>query len=81
MNENFGVGGRGEYVSTSAQFVTEFVVIFDDAIVDEGNARGAVHVGMGVVLPRGSVSGPTGVTDASGASVRTVISLGDQIGN
>ena len=47
-----------------AQIGPEFGVIFDDAVVGDGNLAGAVGVRMRIRLGRASVSRPTGVTQA-----------------
>ena len=41
----------------------ELEVVLDDPVVDEGEATGAVEVGVGVVVGRVAVGGPAGVAD------------------
>jgi len=49
----------------------ERAVVFDDAVVDEGDAAGLVEVRVGVDLCWRSVGGPAGVGNAGGGRVET----------
>ena len=67
MRQHFGVRGRGKDVAPFAKLGAEFLVVLDDAVVDERNRTGTVHVGVGIFFARGSVGGPTSVADAGRA--------------
>ena len=45
------------------KLITEFLMVLDNAVVEEGNRSGAVHVGMSIVFARRTVRGPAGVTN------------------
>jgi hypothetical protein len=45
----------------------EAVVIFDDAVVDDGDFAGLVEVRMGIFIGGRAVGGPAGVADAEAA--------------
>ena len=64
VGDGFGVGVGGEGVARRAQFVADFLVVFDDAVVDDGDS-GAAHVRVGVGFARHAVCRPTGVGDAA----------------
>jgi len=64
MREHLGVGAGFEFVAGLEQFVPEPVVIFDDAVVDDGDPAGLIQVGMGIYVGRRAVGGPAGVADA-----------------
>ena len=46
----------------------EFVVIFDDSVVNDGNGRG--DMGVGIFLSDGSMSSPSGMADSGGSAER-----------
>ncbi len=48
VREDFGVGLRGESVAFGQQPNLELLMIFDDAVVDEGEFAGLIEVRMGV---------------------------------
>ena len=50
-----------------AKLLAQGVVVLDAAVVDDGDAAGAVEVGVGVELRGGADGGPAGVADADGA--------------
>ena len=54
-------------------------VILDDAVVDERQSAGAVHMGMGVAGGRPAVGGPAGVADPSAASRGCVLTEQPQV--
>ncbi|MNQ41791.1 hypothetical protein D3C85_554780 [compost metagenome] len=68
MRDDFGVGLAFKDVAHGLQFGAQFVVVFDDAVVDQRNARLVVaqmrKMRMGVVRGGHAVGGPTGVGDA-----------------
>ena len=64
MRQHLGVGAGFEFVAGGEQFLFERVVIFDDAVVDDGDPAGLVEVRMGIDVRRRAVRGPAGVADA-----------------
>ena len=52
MREHFGVGVGFELVAGREQFLLERVVIFDDAVVDDGDFAGLIEVRMGIFVRR-----------------------------
>lgn len=46
------------------ELLPQGAVIFDDAVMDQGQAAGAVGVGVGVRVAGDAVGGPAGVADA-----------------
>ena len=64
MGDDLGVRFTGEAMPLGLQRGAQGGVILDDAVVDDGDPAGAVHVRMGVELGRRAVRGPAGVGDA-----------------
>ncbi len=52
------------------EFVFELEVVFDDAVVDDDDAAGAVAMGMGVLFRGAAVRCPARVPDAVSAIER-----------
>ena len=48
----------------------QFEVVLDDAVVDDGNFAGVIHVRVGVVVDRFTVGRPASVADAGRRSGR-----------
>jgi hypothetical protein len=70
VGDHFGVGLALEHVAERGQFGAQFVVVFDDAVVDQRDARlfrRRREVRVGVVRGRRAVRGPAGVGDAGEA--------------
>ena len=67
VGEDFGVGLGGELVALGDEAVFEELMVFDDAVVDEGELAGLVEVRMGVGVGGRAMGGPAGVADANGA--------------
>lgn len=67
FGENFGVGLGGEDAVFGFEFLAEFLVVFNDAIVDECKLAGLVEMGVGIGFGDCAVCGPAGVADAEGA--------------
>ena len=63
MRDHFGVGFRGERVAGLLQLLAQLFVIFDDAVVDDGQAI-VRDVRVCVALGRHAVRGPARVRDA-----------------
>ena len=66
--QHFGVGLAGEGVALVGEELLEGGVVFDDAVVDQGDSAGVVGVGVGVDLGGRAVGGPAGVGHADAAS-------------
>ena len=64
MREHFGVSVGFELVPGTNQFLLERVVIFNDAVVDDGDFAGRVEVRMAIGVRRNAVRGPARVRDA-----------------
>jgi hypothetical protein len=64
VGDDFGVGFGDEDVALGGEFALELEVVFDDAVVDDDDAAGAVAVGVGVFFGGAAVGGPAGVADA-----------------
>ena len=63
MRDDLGVGLRAEAVAQLVESGAQRLVIFDDAVVHDGDAV-ARHVRMGIARGRNAVGGPAGVRDA-----------------
>jgi hypothetical protein len=70
VGDDFGVGLGDELVAFFNELALEVEVVFDDAVVDDDDAAGAVAVGVGVFFGGASVGGPAGVADAVGTVER-----------
>ena len=67
MRQHLGIGAGPEFVSGLEQFLFERVVIFDDAIVDDGDFAGLIEMRMGIFVRRRPMRGPAGMSDAEGS--------------
>ena len=67
MSDDLGVGVGGELVAGGKKLLAKGAVVLDDAVVDDGNAPGAVQVRMGVPVGRRAVGRPARVGDAARA--------------
>ena len=63
VREHFGIGLALEDVARCDQLRTQRRVVFDDAVVHDGDASGAVHVRMGVSVVGTAVGRPTRVAE------------------
>ncbi len=54
-------------MALGGEFALEFQVVFDDAVVDDDDASGAIAVGVGVFFGGATMRGPAGVADAVSA--------------
>ncbi len=63
VGNGFRVGVGGKNIALGGELLAQAFVIFDDAVVNDGNAAGNVRVG--VTLGRNAVRCPAGVGDAS----------------
>ena len=67
VGEDLGVGLGAEAVASATELLAEGVVVLDAAVVDDGDAAGAVEVGVRVELGGSADGGPAGVADAERA--------------
>ena len=67
VGDDLGIGFGDELVALGGELALEFEVVFDDAVVDDDDAAGAVAMGMGVFFGGTAVRGPAGVADAESA--------------
>ena len=72
VRDDLGVGFGDELVALRGQLALQLEIVFDDAVVDDDDAAGAVAVGMGVLFGWAAVRGPARVADAEGAVERMV---------
>ena len=70
VGQHLGVGGRGQGVPGGHELGPQLGVVLDDPVVDQGQAAGAVDVGVGVLGRRAAVGGPAGVADGGGVPGR-----------
>ena len=70
VGDDLGVGLGDELVALRSEFALQLEIIFDNAVVDDDDAAGAVAMGMGVLFGGAAVRGPAGVADAEGAVER-----------
>src|SRR3546814_1185790 len=67
MSDHFSVGLAFEYIAGRLQFGAQFVVVFDNAVVNQGNACRPFalsrKMGMGIVGGGRAMRGPTGMGD------------------
>ena len=73
MCEHFGVGLAGKDMAAFEQARAQSGIVFDDAVVNDRDAAGAVHVRMGVCVGRTAVRGPTRVPDPDRAAERLAV--------
>ena len=67
VGHDLGVGFGDEVVIALAQSLFELKIVFDDAVVNDDDAAGAVAMRMRVLFGRTAVCGPTRVADAVSA--------------
>ncbi len=67
VGEDFGVGLGGKRVPGLDQRGAEHLVVFDDPVVDQGEAARLVEVRVGVFIDGPAVRGPARVADADAA--------------
>ena len=77
MRDDFGVGIAVEGVAARAQFVADFLVVFDDAVMDDSDAL-ATHMRVGILLAWHAVRRPAGVGNAAGAADACFLRFGDK---
>ena len=70
MGDDLRICFRRENVPARRKLVAQCAEVLDDAVVDDGDAPGAVAVGMGVEVADASVGGPAGVAQANAGGGR-----------
>jgi hypothetical protein len=63
VGDRFGVGLRREHVTVALELFAKLDEVLDDAVVDQGDAAGAVAVRMGVGVGGSAVRRPARVPD------------------
>src|SRR5690606_30790168 len=85
VGDDFGVGLAFELVAGGAQLAAQFVVVLDDAVVDQRDARLAAalarEMGMGVVGGRRAVGGPAGMGNAGEAGEFLLLDFALELGH
>ena len=84
VGDHFGVGLALEHVAQRGQFGAQFVVVLNDAVVDQRDARvvrAGREVRVGVVRGGRAVRGPAGVGDAGEALQAGLVDLLFQVGH
>ena len=67
VGDDFGISLGYKFVALADELLFELEVVFDDAVVDDDEAAGAVAMGVGVFFGGAAVGGPAGMADAEGA--------------
>ena len=67
VGDDLGVRLGDEFVALSGEFALQLEIVFNDSVVYDDDAPGAVAMGVGVLFGGASVGGPAGVADAEGA--------------
>ena len=67
LGDDLGVRLGAESVALVQQLLLELDVVFNDAVVDNGDFAALADVGVGVDIVRLAVGGPAGVADADRA--------------
>ena len=73
----FRIGLGGEAMALGDQFLAQRLEVLDDAVVDDGDARAGVRMGVG--LARLAVRRPAGVADADRPGERRRVELGLEV--
>ena len=89
VRENFSICFGAEGMPIAFQFCTQFYIVLDDAVVDDGQSTCAIWMGMRIGVVRASMRRPACMTDAGRPLDRlhafawTIPALdgGDQIGD
>ncbi|EHM55865.1 hypothetical protein HMPREF9080_00374 [Cardiobacterium valvarum F0432] len=77
VGDDFSVGVAVEGVAARAQLVADFLVVFDDAVVDDGDAI-AAHMRVGIPFAWHAVRRPAGVGNAARAAELLFLYFGDE---
>ncbi len=76
MGDHFGVGLGGEGVPFRFQLGPQGEVVLHDPVEHDGEAPGAVGVGVGVLVRGATVGGPARVGDTDGGTVAHLMKYG-----
>src|ERR1700722_1728125 len=79
MGDDLGVGLGDELVTFGDEGALEGEIVFDDAVVDNGEGATAIAVGVGVFFCRAAVCGPARVADAEAAVDGGVVDYGFEV--
>ena len=79
MCDDFRIGFGFEVIALFDEFILQFHVVFDDAIVDDGEFALFVRMGMSIQIGRAAVGRPTRMADADGARHGVSLDGFDQI--
>jgi hypothetical protein len=80
VGNDLGVGLGDELVALGGELALQVEIVFDDAVVDNDDAAGAVAMRVGVLFRGPAVRGPAGVADAEGAVERMLAQHFFQVG-
>ena len=80
LHDHFGVGVGLELDAFRRQFLAQFQVVFDNAVVDDDEIAVHADVGMGVVFGGRAVRRPARMPDADLPADRVAFQSGAQIG-
>ena len=72
MGDDLGVGFGDKLVALRGELALQLEIIFDNAVMDDDDAAGAVAVRVRVLFGRAAVRGPARVADAEGAVERVL---------
>ena len=71
MRDDLGIRLAGELDPLRLQCGAQFAVVFDDAVVDDGNPSAPVGMRMGIAVIGRSMGRPSGMPDAGPPAHRT----------
>src|SRR5262249_7043589 len=81
LGNHFGVGVALEDDALGLELALEGGVVFDDAVVDDGDLAVGAEVGVGVAVGGRAVGGPAGVADAVAAGGGALVQVLGQVGD
>ena len=64
MGDGLGIGLRAEHVTGRLELGAQLDEVLDDAVVDDRQLPGAVHVGMGIEIVGATMRGPAGMAQS-----------------
>src|SRR5262249_27997278 len=81
LGDDFGVGFALEADAVAFELASEGGVVFDDAIMDDGDGAVATDMRMGIAFADTAVRGPARVADAARARRRLALEQTSQLGD
>src|SRR6266700_3550093 len=83
MGKHLGIGFGAKGMPFIGQLLAQFGVVFDDAVVDNGENAGTIGMGMGVGVVRPTMRGPAcmSYTQRTAGGTRVVLYFSGKIGN